>query len=407
LAAQVLARCDEIAHFSEHIGRITRTFLSEPVRRLHVRLTDWMEDANLAVRIDPAGNLIGHYAGPRPDLPVLMIGSHLDSVPDGGKYDGPLGVMLGLAAVQSLGGRRLPFGIDVIGFSEEEGVRYRAPFLGSTAVCGRFDRRLLDRVDCGGITMAEAFRNFGLDPSRIGQAAYPKGAILGYIEPHIEQGPVLESLDLSVGIVDAIIGQTRILAELSGRAGHAGTLPMEARLDALPAAAEVVLEAERLPRSFPGLRATVGTLTVVPGAINVVPGATQLGIDLRHVQDAERADAVAELKKRASELAARRGVEFRVTQEENHPAVPTDPFLSGLLAEAVVKTGRVPHRMTSGAGHDAAVMASVARMAMLFLRSPGGVSHHPEERVLPEDVVAALDVLVHYLNLLADRLMPG
>lgn len=403
LAAVVLNRCDQIALFSEEAGKITRTFLSEPKRGLHGKLTEWMEDAGLVVRIDPVGNLIGHYAGTIRDSPVLMIGSHLDSVPDAGKYDGPLGVLLGVAAVEALEGRRLPFGIEVIAFADEEGVRFRAPFLGSLAVCGRFDRQLLDRTDRDGISMAEAFRAFGLDPARIDLAAYPKGAILGYIEPHIEQGPILESLAASVGVVEAIAGQTRIWAELRGRAGHAGTMPMEGRRDALAAAAELVLEVERLPRSFSGLRATVGTLAVSPGASNVVPGAVQLSVDVRHARDADRTTAIAELKRQAGELAARRGVAFQITLQEDHPAVPADPFLTELLAEAVTSTGRVPHRMTSGAGHDAAVMASIAPMAMLFLRSPGGVSHHPDERVLAEDVVAGLEVLVHYLDLLADR----
>jgi len=404
VAALVLERCDQIALFSEDAGKITRTFLSEPMLRLHGKLTEWMEEANLAVRTDAAGNLIGHYPGLGRESPVLMIGSHLDSVPDAGKYDGPLGVLLGLAAVQALGGRRLPFGIDVIAFGDEEGVRYGTPFLGSLAACGRFDRQLLDRTDRDGISMADAFRAFGLDPSRIDLAAYPAGAILGYVEAHIEQGPVLEALEAPVGIVEAIVGQSRIWAELRGRAGHAGTLPMEGRRDALAAAAELVLAVERLPRSFGGLRATVGALAVAPGAVNVVPGAVQLGIDVRHAGDAVRESAVAELKRLAGELAARRGVEFRVTHEEDHPAVPADPFLAGLLAEAVRSTGHVPHRMTSGAGHDAAVMAAVAPMAMLFLRSPGGVSHHPDERVHPDDVAAALEVLVHYLDLLANRI---
>ncbi len=403
LAALVLERCDQIAQFSQEIGKITRTFLSEPMRGVHEKLTEWMNDAGLVVRIDPAGNVIGHDPGIGHDSRVLMIGSHLDSVPDAGKYDGPLGVLLGLAAVEALGERRLPFGIDVIGFVEEEGVRYGAPFLGSLAVCGRFDSQLLDRADREGITMAQAFRTFGLDPSRIELAAYPQCAILAYIEPHIEQGPVLESLGAPVGIVEAIAGQTRIWAELRGRAGHAGTLPMEGRRDALAAAAELVLEVERLAKSLSGLRATVGTMAVSPGAINVVPGAVQLSIDIRHARDADRAAAVAALKRVGGELALRRGVDFQIAREEDHPAVVADPFLTGLLAEAVTKAGHVAHRMTSGAGHDAAVMASVAPMAMLFLRSPGGISHHPDERVLVDDVAAAIEVLVRLLELLADR----
>jgi allantoate deiminase len=251
--------------------------------------------------------------------------------------------------------------------------------------------------------MAEAFRSFGLDPARIGEAAYPAGRLLGYLEVHIEQGPVLERLGAPVGVVSAITGQSRVWAELRGRAGHAGTLPMEGRLDALAAAAELVLEVERLARSVVDLCATVGTLAVAPGAVNVVPGSARLSIDVRHVHDDIRMAAVAELCARAAALAARRGVEFRVEREEHQAAVPADLGLSDLLSEAVAQAGHVPHRLVSGAGHDAAVMAAVAPMAMLFLRSPGGVSHHPDECVLREDVVVALDVMVRYLGLLVDR----
>jgi allantoate deiminase len=407
MAGLVLARCDQVASFSEETGKITRTFLCEPMRRLHGLLAKWMEEAGLVVRLDPAGNLIGRYEGLRPGLPVLAIGSHLDTVPNAGKYDGVLGVLLGIAAVRALAGRKLPFGIDVIAFSEEEGVRYRTPFLGSLAAAGRFDRKLLDTPDADGITMADAFRTFGLDPARIDEAAYPAGGLLGYVEPHIEQGPVLETQGAAVGVVEAIAGQSRIWAEFRGRAGHAGTLPMDGRQDALAAAAELVVAVERHARSTNGLRATVGTLAVEPGASNVIPGNARLSIDVRHARDEFRSPAVAYILVEAIMLAKRRGVEFKVTQEEHHRAVPTDPFLSGLLAEAIAARGHAPHRLVSGAGHDAGVMAAVAPMAMLFVRSPGGVSHHPDECVLPEDVAAALESLVCFLDLLAARVEPA
>jgi allantoate deiminase len=404
LPAEVLARCDEVALYSEEPGRITRTFLSEPMRGLLERMRQWMHDAGLTVRIDAAGNLIGHYDGMRPKAPVLAVGSHLDSVPNAGKYDGVLGVLLGVAAVKALGGRRLPFAIDVIAFSEEEGVRFRAPFLGSLAAAGRFDRQLLERTDAAGVSMADAFRAFGLDLARIGEAAYPAGSLLGYLEVHIEQGPVLEAHEAPAGVVEAIAGQSRIWAEVQGRAGHAGTTPMARRYDALAAAAELVLEVERLARSIDGLMATVGALTVEPGAFNVIPGRVRFSVDVRHVQDHIRVTAVNEVCARARALAGRRGVEFVVAEQEHHSAVPADPVLTDWLAEALASTGHYPHRLVSGAGHDAGVMATVAPMAMLFLRSPGGVSHHPDERVLLEDVSVGLDVLIHYLDLLAGRI---
>jgi allantoate deiminase len=235
------------------------------------------------------------------------------------------------------------------------------------------------------------------------EAAYPSSRIFGYLEAHIEQGPVLESRDAPVGVVEAIAGQSRLWAEFRGRAGHAGTLPMDGRLDALAAASECVLEVERLGRSVVDLRATVGTLAVAPGAVNVVPGTARLSVDVRHARDDVRTAAVAEVRARAAAIAARRGVDVLVAQEEHHPAVPADKFLTDLLGAAVAGAGHVPHRLTSGAGHDAAVMATVAPMTMLFLRSPGGVSHHPDERVRPDDVVVALDVMVRFLDLLADR----
>jgi allantoate deiminase len=325
-------------------------------------------------------------------------------VPNAGKYDGVIGVLLGLAVVKALAGRRLPFGINVIAFSEEEGVRYRAPFLGSLAAAGRFDRQLLERTDAAGITMADAFRSFGLDAARIDEAAYPPGALLAYLEVHIEQGPILENLGAPAGVVEAIAGQSRIWAELRGRAGHAGTTPMEGRLDALATAAELVLEVERLARRIDGLRATVGALTVEPGASNVIPGRVRFSVDVRHAHDHIRVPAVTEMLARAKALAEQRGVEFLVTEHAHYSAVPADPILSDWLAEALAATGHRPHRLVSGAGHDAGVMAAVAPMAMLFLRSPGGVSHHPDERVLLEDVAVGLHVLLHYLDLLAGRI---
>ena len=396
-----------MALYSEEPGWITRTFLSEPMRGLLERMGQWMEEAGLRVRIDAAGNLIGHYDGIQPDAPILAVGSHLDSVPNAGKFDGVLGVLLGMAAVKALGGRRLPFGIDVIAFSEEEGVRYRAPFLGSLAAAGRFDRQLLERTDAAGVTMADAFRAFGLDPARIGEAAYPAGRLLGYLEVHIEQGPVLETLGAPAGVVEAIAGQSRIWAELRGRAGHAGTTPMGRRFDSLTAAAELVLEIERLARSIDCLTATVGALTVEPGASNVIPGRVRLSVDVRHALDHVRLAAVNEILARARLLAGRRGVEFIVAEQEHHAAVPADPVLTDWLAEALASTGHRPLRLVSGAGHDAGVMATVAPMAMLFLRSPGGVSHHPDERVLLEDVAVGLEVLIHYLDLLAGRVVPA
>jgi allantoate deiminase len=248
--------------------------------------------------------------------------------------------------------------------------------------------------------MGQAFRDFGLDPTQIAGAAYPPGRVLGYLEAHIEQGPVLDRCNLPLGVVQAIVGQSRLWLRFEGKAGHAGTLPMELRQDALAAAAEFVLLVEEQARSVESLRATVGTLTVAPGAVNVVPGTVRLSLDVRHGQDAVRERAATALLERAAALAGRRGVSFHVDGAEHHAAVFADPRLTGVLEEAAHTCGYAPQRMVSGAGHDAAVMASLAPMAMLFVRSPGGVSHHPDEAVRPEDVQAALEVMVAFLRLL-------
>lgn len=401
LAEEVVARCEVLAGYSEEPGRITRTFLCAPMRGVHEQLGGWMRAAGMAVRLDPMGNLIGHYPATSADARVLLIGSHLDSVPDAGKYDGVLGVLLGVAVVQALGGKHLPFAVEILGFCEEEGIRFRTPYLGSLALCGRFDPALLERTDAAGVSLAAALHNFGLDPARLPEAAYPASQVLGYLEAHIEQGPVLDTLNLPLGVVEAIVGQSRLWLRFEGKAGHAGTLPMELRQDALTAAAEFIIAVEHHASSSDGLRATVGTLAVTPGAVNVVPGSVKLSLDIRHVQDEVRERATAALLERATAITQRRGVGFHVEHAEHHPVVPANGWLTDLLEESARRAGYAPLRMVSGAGHDAAVMAGLAPMTMLFVRSPGGVSHHPDEAVLPEDVRAALEVLVVFLHRLA------
>jgi allantoate deiminase len=401
LTEEILGRCLVVAGYSEEPGKITRTFLCEPMHGLHERLGAWMRDAGMSVRMDAVGNLIGHFAAEREAAPLLLIGSHVDSVPDAGKYDGVLGVLLGIAAIQAQKRRPFPFAVEVIAFSEEEGIRYGTPYLGSSAAAGRFDPAWLERKDSVGLPMADAIRRFGLDPAQIPQAAYKSNRLLGYLEVHIEQGPELESLNLPVSVVEAIVGQSRLWTHFRGKAGHAGTLPMEARHDALTAAAELILAVEHEARSRHGLRATVGTISVAPGAINVVPGSAKLSLDVRHAYDKEREEALAALVRRAEDIACRRGVCFEIDYAENHRAVPTAPRLTDLLAAAIRAVGLAPHRMVSGAGHDSAVMASTTSMAMLFVRSPGGISHHPDEAILPEDVAVALRVMVDFLSRLA------
>ncbi len=412
LTAEILARCEVLALATEEPGRLTRTFLSPPMHQVHALLAGWMADAGMTVRLDAAGNLIGRYVAEDDEAdtaPAILIGSHLDTVPDAGKFDGMLGVLLGVAAVRALreADRRLSFAIEVVGFSEEEGVRYRTPYLGSLALAGQFDPALLNLTDASGVLLADACRRFGLDPDRIGDAAAPPGRYLAYLEAHIEQGPVLEVVELPVGVVSAIAGQSRLSVTFEGRAGHAGTTPMEGRVDALPAAAELVLAVESLARSVDGLRGTVGSIQARPGASNVIPGSVTLSLDIRHPDDSTRMKAVDAILAKGDEIADNRGLNFETDRRVDHPAVPADPALTDRLAQAVQALGIEPLRLDSGAGHDAAVLGAILPMTMLFVRSPGGISHHPDERVDHADVAVALDVIGRWLADLASSTTPG
>lgn len=398
LCSSVLTRCDALAACTDEPGRLTRTFLRPSFHRAHALLGEWMREAGLQVRRDAIGNLIGRRPGRDAHARVFVVGSHIDTVPDAGKYDGVLGVFLGLAAVQALGDRRFPIALDVIAFSEEEGVRFKTPYLGSRAVCGRFDPELLKRTDADGVTLEQTVRDFGLDPAAIPEAAYPPGRVAGFFEPHIEQGPVLESLDLSLGIVEAIAGQSRLWLHFVGRSGHAGTQPMEHRRDALCAAAEFVSEVERQALATDDLRATVGSFLVAPGAANVVPGSALLSLDVRHADDVRRTRAVAELLGRARAIAVARQMQVEVNPASDNAAVRCDLSLTSRLADAATAAGQPVHKLISGAGHDAVVMSAICPVAMLFLRSPGGVSHHPDESVRPQDVRAALEATIGFLE---------
>jgi allantoate deiminase len=359
-----------------------------------------MEELQLRVRIDAAGNLRGLYPGAQENAPILLIGSHLDTVPNAGAYDGVLGVALAIALLEELRGRRLPFAVEVVGFSEEEGVRFGAPFIGSRALVGRLDQELLQVRDADGITVEGAIKAFGLNPEDIRNAALEPDA-LGYLEFHIEQGPVLESCDRPLAAVEAIVGQSRLELVLTGRANHSGTAPMHLRFDALAGAAEWIGEVEQFAKSTPGIAATVGTIEVSPGATNVIAGEARLTLDLRHCSDHVRTRSVEELIRRADQIAARRGLSVQKRSLLNQPAVAMDPFLTGEIEKAIGKIGCTPHRMASGAGHDAMIMAERVPSGMVFLRSPGGISHDPAESVLAADVEKAIACGFQLLDQLA------
>jgi allantoate deiminase len=402
IAEQVIERCRLLAEASEEPGFTTRTFLSEPMHTVHRHVRGWMEESGISVAVDHAGNLRGVYADMHPVSRRLLIGSHLDTVPHAGAFDGVLGVLIGLSLIELLGALRLPFAIEVIGFSEEEGVRFGVPFIGSRALIGDIDEDLLERRDANGISVSEAIKSFGLDPARIAEARVADDAI-GYLEFHIEQGPVLDSLGLPLGVVEAICGQSRVDVVFEGKANHAGTAPMHLRRDALTGAAEWIGAVERAAPAIPNAVATVGRVDISPGASNVIPGSARATLDVRYADDAVRQDLVARLLQRAEQIAASRSLTLSPERRFDQPAVAMDSDLTELLGRAVVKAGYPVHRMSSGAGHDAMVMARRMPAAMLFLRSPGGISHHPDESVLVEDVAAALSVGMRFLKELERR----
>jgi allantoate deiminase len=399
-AREVVTRCQMLARFSEDAGSTRRTFLSAPMHDCHREISSWMNDLGMTVSVDAVGNLRGFYPGTSLGTPRILMGSHLDTVPNAGAYDGILGVVLAVGLVESLDGLRLPFGIEVAGFSEEEGVRFGVPFTGSRALVGRVDEELLCRKDEQGIPVRKAIQDFGLNPNEISKAALSDD-VLGYIEFHIEQGPVLENLGRPLGVVEAIVGQNRLEFTFSGQANHAGTTPMNLRHDALSAGAEWILAVENLAQRTPGMVATVGFVEAKPGATNVIAGEMRATLDIRHPSDRARTEALDELIRQAESIAARRGVTVKWRILLAQQAVAMDPFLAEQIEHAIRKAGCEPHRMASGAGHDAMILAEKIPAGMIFLRTPGGISHDPAESVRLDDVAKALDCGQHLLTQLA------
>jgi allantoate deiminase len=396
----VIERCHHLAECSEERGAITRPFATEAMRCAQERVSEWMRDAGMTVVRDNIGNLRGRYPGT--GAATMLLGSHIDSVRDAGKYDGPLGVVVAIAAVQRLydAGRRLPFGIEVLAFADEEGLRFGAPYLGSRALVGSFDPEYLGRADASGITMADAIRASGGDPSRIPDDRWSGERPLGYVEVHIEQGPVLEQLGLPVGVVSAIAGQSRFEITLTGEAGHAGTVPMARRRDALVAAAAVVTRIDAIARSDERMVATVGKLDVEPGATNVIPGRVSLTLDVRHPRDAQRTAASTAMLAWAKEVGETHRVGVTLRPVSERAAVECSPRLTAILGQAI--EGDVVE-IASGAGHDGVYVSEITEIAMLFVRCKGGISHNPAESVTTEDVAVAIDVLGRFLDLLAGQ----
>ena len=391
-AERVIARCRKLAQISDVQGETTRTFLSPAMRRANALVATWMEAAGMMTRVDAAGNLRAR----RGDGPAqILIGSHLDTVVNAGAFDGVLGVMLAIEAVNALGTQGL--GMEVIAFSEEEGVRFATPFLGSRAVVGTLDQTALALRDTTGVSVAEAIETYGLHVDDLHNARLD-AKTKAYLEIHIEQGPVLEAEDRPLAVVSAIAGQTRLRIRFTGHANHAGTTPMHLRHDALAAAAEWISHVEARANAEPGLVATVGSVAAQPGVVNVVPGVVTASLDIRHAQDTVRRVALEDLLESATAAAQKRGVMVsqQVTMEQT--AVAMDAELTRILEDSAASCGYHARPLTSGAGHDAMVLAPHVPTAMLFVRTPGGLSHHPDEDVRVEDVEAALRTTMEFLG---------
>jgi allantoate deiminase len=406
-AQQLVRMLAELGRITDEPGRLTRTFLSPAMRRANKLVGSWMREAGLMVREDSVGNLIGR-SGRSKTAPrrakTLLLGSHLDTVRDAGRYDGALGVLLPIVALAELKRRGviLPFHVEVLGFSEEEGVRFASAYLGSEGYTGRMKPATRALRDASGISVGDVLRKFNQGKFVVPKPAHRRGDLMGYLEVHIEQGPVLEAKKLAVGVVAAIAGQSRFQLTWTGRAGHAGTTPMALRRDALAGAAEFALGVETIARRTPGLVATVGQLTVSPGAANVIPGQVTHALDVRHANDRARRQALMAIGRLATKIALRRKLTRRWQRTQENGAVACSPGLTARLEESVRAVQGKSLALVSGAGHDAVVMSALTPVAMLFVRCRGGLSHHPDESASPKDLGVALRVVIDFLERLAE-----
>ena len=406
LGERPIARCNVLGSvpFSEDHDFLNRPYLTESHRKTLDLLRMWMIAAGMGVRLDPLGNLIGRYEGSQPNAPALLIGSHIDTVRDAGRYDGALGVMLGIECVDQLNctGRRLPFAVEVIAFGDEEGSRFPASMLCSRGVARPHGPEVLDLEDAGGVSLRQALMDFGLDPTEIAKAARRPGEVIGYVEAHIEQGPVLEAMNLPIGAVTGIAAQLRMKAKFIGEAGHAGTSPMGLRRDALAAAAQAVLAIEEICSSGePDLRGTVGRLLPKTSAYNVIAGEVELGIDLRAASRAVRDAAAEEIQARLMAICDTRGIDLEFCIVQDLQDTPCDPRLIKLMTDAIEASGVTPFALVSGAGHDGMALGSLCPVAMLFIRCERGVSHNADEAVASGDVGVAVQALLEFVERLA------
>ncbi|KJC46842.1 allantoate amidohydrolase [Bradyrhizobium sp. LTSP885] len=401
LGDEIVARIGQLGAISETPEHLARIFLTPEHREAADLILSWMREAGMSAHLDAIGNVCGRYEGDRPGLPCLMLGSHYDTVRDAGRWDGPLGVITAIACVADLNrrGKRLPFAVEIAGFADEEGVRFASTLLGSRAVAGTFDESVLATRDRAGVSMREALIQFGLDPDHIGKAARAQRELLGYVELHIEQGPVLEEKGLPVGVVTAIAGATRLAASLAGVAGHAGTVPMALRRDALSGAAECIVAIEEFCKTdASGLVGTVGYIGAMPGATNVIPGKVSFTMDIRAPGDMHRKRAVADIVRRIEAIAKRRDLALQIDVTHENRSVPCALWLQSQIAGAVAAEGYAVFELPSGAGHDGMAMVDIADIGMIFVRCRGGVSHNPAEHVEPDDADTGARVLLRFIE---------
>jgi allantoate deiminase len=399
-ASRIMQRCDALARHSELPGGLTRVFLSPQGRAAGAAVLGWMREAGMQASLDAMGNAVGRYEGVRTGLPCLMLGSHLDTVRDAGRYDGMLGVVSAIECVHVFNARkrRLPFSIEVVGFGDEEGVRFGTTLLGSRAIAGTLEPKVLETTDPSGTSIAQALFQFGLNPEHLSKVKRNKSDVLAYAELHIEQGPVLEAEGLPVGVVSAINGFSRLRVTLRGEAGHAGTVPMALRRDALAAAAECILAVEAIGKTHAELVATVGRIEAKPGAINVIPGEVQFTVDVRAPQDPVRERALADVKHELGRIARERRAEAKIESLQDFGSSACAPWLMRQLERAVEARGVRVRRLPSGAGHDGMAIKAIADIAMLFVRCKGGVSHNPAESITEEDAAIGAGVLLDFIH---------
>ena len=399
IAQQVMSRCDELGKISQSDEYLDRRYLTAEHKQANELVGGWMAQAGIKTWQDEAGNLRGRLDCKLPDAPRFLIGSHLDTVPNGGKYDGMLGVLTPITLIESFKeqGVELPFHLDFVGFGDEEGTRFRSTLLGSRAITGEWSKEWADVEDEDGISLKEALKTFGSDFDSISNAAAPQGEFSGYLELHIEQGPVLEEEDLPVGVVSAIAGAKRFEIMIKGVAGHAGTVPMSLRQDSLCAASEMILAVERIAQEY-DIVATVGQINNQPNGVNVISGDTSISLDIRSEFDQQRDEGLAQIEAEIQKISVRRNVAVEITQTHAASAVHCDKHLQGILRNGIETAGYKARTLPSGAGHDAMAIANICPVAMLFMRCDKGISHNPAEAVMESDVAVALEVLDHAIQ---------